>query len=51
MPALIVDMLLDAWAAALGQPALVRSTVAELTGKPARTFFDWAIDHAGDFRA
>jgi uncharacterized protein YbjT (DUF2867 family) len=51
MPALAVNMLLGAWAAAIGQPALVTSTVAEITGAPARTFRDWAIDHAAEFRA
>jgi uncharacterized protein YbjT (DUF2867 family) len=43
------DMLLDAYAAAVGEPALVTSTVLEVTGAPARSFHDWAIDHAGDF--
>jgi len=51
MPAFVVNMLLDAWAAAIGQPALVTSTVAEITGAPARTFLDWATDHAAEFRA
>jgi uncharacterized protein YbjT (DUF2867 family) len=51
MPASIVNMLLDAWAAALGQPAFVTSTVAEITGIPARTFFDWTRDHAAEFRS
>jgi len=51
MPAVVVNMLLDAWAAAIGQPAFVTSTVAEITGAPARTFRDWAIDHAAEFRA
>jgi uncharacterized protein YbjT (DUF2867 family) len=51
MPAVIVNMLLDAWAAAIGQPAFVTSTVADLTGAPARTFRDWATDHAAEFRA
>jgi hypothetical protein len=51
MPAVVVKMLLDAWAAAIGQPALVTSTVAEITGTPARTFRDWATDHAAEFRA
>ena len=51
VPAPVVNMLLNAWAAALGQPALVTSTVAEITGRPARTFRDWAIDHAEAFRA
>jgi uncharacterized protein YbjT (DUF2867 family) len=50
-PAFIANMLLDAWAAALGQPAFVTSTVAEITGAPARTFRDWAVDNAADFRA
>ncbi len=50
MPVSVVNMLLDAWAAAIGQPAFVTSTVAEITGTPARTFLDWATDHAGEFR-
>jgi uncharacterized protein YbjT (DUF2867 family) len=51
MPASVVNMLLDSWAAAIGQPALVTSTVAEITGTPARTFLDWATNHAAEFRA
>src|SRR5271169_5279594 len=50
MPASIVKMLLDAWSAGAGLPAFVTSTVAEITGTPARTFLDWATDHASDFR-
>jgi uncharacterized protein YbjT (DUF2867 family) len=50
MPAFVVKMLLDAWSAGVGLPAFVTSTVAEITGTPARTFLDWATDHAGDFR-
>ena len=50
MPVFVVNMLLDAWAAAIGQPALVTSTVAEVTGGPARTFLDWSTDHASKFR-
>jgi uncharacterized protein YbjT (DUF2867 family) len=46
-----VDMLLNAWAAAIGQPAFVTSTFAELTGALPRTFLQWATDHASDFRA
>ena len=45
-----VNMLLQAWAAALGQPAHVTSTVAEITGTPARTFLEWANDNAAEFR-
>ena len=51
MPASVVNMLLDAWAAAIGQPAYVTSTVAEITRQPARTFRDWATDHATEFAA
>jgi uncharacterized protein YbjT (DUF2867 family) len=51
MPAYVVNLLLDAWAAAIGQPAHVTSTVAEITGVPARTFRDWAADHAAEFAA
>lgn len=50
-PAPALSMLLNAWAAAVGVPALVTSTVAEITGRPARTFRDWATDHAEAFRA
>jgi uncharacterized protein YbjT (DUF2867 family) len=46
-----VNMLLNAWAAAIGQPAFVTSTFAEVTGAPPRTFLEWATDHAAEFRA
>lgn len=49
-PPPVMTMLFDAWAAALGQPAFVTSTVAELTGSPARAFGEWAADHAAAFR-
>ncbi len=49
MPAVVADMLMDAWEAALGQPAYVTSTVQEITGTPARTFADWTKDHAAAF--
>jgi uncharacterized protein YbjT (DUF2867 family) len=51
LPSFVAKYLLDAWAAAIGQPAFVTSTVAELTGVPARTFREWATDHAAQFRA
>ena len=51
VPDFVVKMLLDAWAAAIGQPAFVTSTVAQITGAPARTFRDWASGHAAEFRA
>lgn len=45
-----VNMLLNAWAAAVGQPALVTSTVTDITGNPARSFRDWVIDHVDEFQ-
>jgi uncharacterized protein YbjT (DUF2867 family) len=51
MPAGAVSMLLNAWAAASGQPAFVTSTVRDITRMPARAFADWVTDHAAEFRA
>jgi uncharacterized protein YbjT (DUF2867 family) len=50
-PAPVVDMLLAAWGAAVGRPAFVTSTVADVVGSPARTFRQWVGDHAGAFRS
>jgi uncharacterized protein YbjT (DUF2867 family) len=49
-PTAAVNMLLDAWGAAIGQPAFVTTTVADITGAPARTFADWVTDHSAEFR-
>lgn len=49
VPAAGVEMLLDAWDAAMGQPAHVTGTVAEITGTPATTFREWAKDNAAAF--
>ena len=49
MPATVANMLLDAWAAALGQPAFVSSAVQQITGTSARTFGDWVRNNAFDF--
>lgn len=48
-PVAAINMLLNAWSAAVGQPALVTSTVADITGNPARSFRDWVIDHVDEF--
>ena len=50
-PPVVAKMLLDAWGAASGHPAFLTSTVTEVLGRPARTFFEWASDHAADFEA
>lgn len=49
-PAPAVEMLLNAWAAALGQPALVSPTFRALTGTAPRSFLEWATDNAAYFR-
>ncbi len=49
-PPFIVNMLLDAWDAAIDQPAFVSSTFEEITGSPPRTFLAWVIDHAMEFQ-
>ncbi|WP_431919112.1 NmrA family NAD(P)-binding protein [Micromonospora wenchangensis] len=46
-----VDMLLNAWNAARGQPAYLTSSVAEILGTPPRTFRQWVVDHAAAFTA
>ncbi len=50
MPAFIVDMLLNAWPATLGKPEPVTSTVAKITGLPARSFQNWVVDHKVKFQ-
>lgn len=47
VPAPFVDSLLGHFAAVRAGRAFVTSTVAELTGRPARRFDDWVRDHAG----
>ena len=49
MPPHIADMLLTAYGAAVDRPAYVTSTVGDITGTPATTFHQWAVDHAADF--
>ncbi|MEV4186580.1 NAD(P)H-binding protein [Streptosporangium canum] len=49
-PASVVDGIFDAHAGMVTEPERITSTVEEITGVPARTFRQWAADHAGDFR-
>ena len=48
-PRPVVDMLLAAWDATMGHPAYVTSSVSDVLGTPARTFHQWATDHASAF--
>ena len=45
------DGALAYWRSLVDIPEPVTTTVAELTGHPARTFTQWAQDHVDDFRA
>ncbi|MGW7480483.1 SDR family oxidoreductase [Nonomuraea muscovyensis] len=45
----MVDGALDHWASIVAEPEPVTTTVEEVTGRPARTFREWAHDHAADF--
>lgn len=48
-PPALVDILLAAWAATMGRPAFVTSSVLDVTGSPARTFRQWVDDHIAAF--
>jgi NAD(P)-dependent dehydrogenase (short-subunit alcohol dehydrogenase family) len=49
MPSALVDVILDAYAELVSNPEPISGAVEEITGMPARTFREWAIDHAMDF--
>ncbi len=44
-----VDMLLAAWGATTGKPAIVTSTVSGILGSAPRSFRQWVTDHATAF--
>lgn len=49
MPPFILNTLFEQWEQSVGNPAQVYDTVERLTGRPARTFAQWAADRAADF--
>jgi uncharacterized protein YbjT (DUF2867 family) len=49
IPAPIINMLLDYWSDTNREPETVRTTIEDVTGKPARTLATWAADHAAEF--
>lgn len=49
MPQEIVDVLLGVLARLTAGPAPTTTVVSEITGAPARTFREWARDHAAEF--
>ena len=48
-PQPVVDMLLDAWGATIGTPAHVTTAVADILGRPARSFRQWVASNATAF--
>lgn len=48
--AAFADSALSTWAEFADKPEILTTTVQELTGTPARSFGQWAADHADDFR-
>ncbi|MFF8382135.1 NAD(P)H-binding protein [Streptomyces kanasensis] len=49
-PAELVEAVLPAQAQMLHKPEPVNDEVERITGIPARSFREWAVDHAADFR-
>ncbi|GHO78505.1 nucleotide-diphosphate-sugar epimerase [Ktedonobacter sp. SOSP1-85] len=49
LPPAMVDGMLNAWAGFVREPEPISSIVEEITGTPAHTYKEWAIDHARDF--
>ncbi|MGQ4490921.1 NAD(P)H-binding protein [Streptomyces sp. 372A] len=49
VPSSVLDMLLAAWSAAVGQPAYITTTVADILGTAPRTFRQWVADHSTAF--
>jgi uncharacterized protein YbjT (DUF2867 family) len=47
--AAFADHALDTWAGFVSTPEPVTDTIEQITGAPARSFREWARDHAGDF--
>ena len=50
LPPAAVDGIFGAHARFVAEPEPVIATVEEITDEPARTFRQWALDHAGEFR-
>lgn len=50
LPPFLADSMVRMWAANDGVPAPVSTIVPKITGRPAHTFAQWAVDHADDFR-
>ncbi|WP_019547153.1 NAD(P)H-binding protein [Streptomyces sulphureus] len=50
IPEWVRDSVVGYWARSDGRPTELSDEVERLTGRPPRTFEEWAADHAADFR-
>lgn len=50
LPEWVIEPTMAWWAATDGVDCVVTDVVEKLTGTPARSFSQWAVDHAADFR-
>ncbi|WP_326821490.1 NAD(P)H-binding protein [Streptosporangium sp. NBC_01756] len=50
-PEELIDFLINVFGNVPEEPNIVNSTVEQVTGRPARTFAQWAAEHADAFRA
>jgi hypothetical protein len=50
MPPFVVDRLLDMWARMVDSPGAISNVVEEITGNPATTFRQWALEHSLEFQ-
>ncbi len=50
LPPFVAEAILDGWKAAAEAPPAATTPVTNILGTPARTFAQWATDHAADFR-
>ncbi|WP_327305622.1 NAD(P)H-binding protein [Streptomyces sp. NBC_01298] len=49
VPAWVADAVFGYWSASDGVPTHLSDNVEKITGRPARTFAEWAADHAREF--
>jgi uncharacterized protein YbjT (DUF2867 family) len=49
VPGPILDNILTTWAASVGRTAPTTTDIEKVTGRPARSYHDWVLDHAPAF--
>ncbi|MGW4125272.1 hypothetical protein [Nocardia sp. NPDC004711] len=50
VPPFVADAILDGWKTAAETPPSASTPITNILGSPARSFAQWATDHAADFR-